>query len=867
MAETKRNRNVGPANRKKKKNKQSNWKKGPHLPNALQKQLDALNPRNDDDDEEIIRSDDDLYEYEEKLPEEESKKNRRYDPVENFEYELPEDFEDEDVASDDEDGDEGFKKEDCDDNDEDEEDDDGDDYDDKKHARMLQDITGLPGAAFEGKKKKSNVIVYESYPEAESNPTHDINNDGRVTIDDFLNPLHGKSGFSKLRKDAARLDKKSKSILPPLPKPQQEKIDRKTAYIQTKKRLTEYEPLVKENRERRTIYFNEDIDLGNSTVGAIVSEFRPRTDFEKKMDLLINAKELSDAHQGDGARLLELNQVSAEDVKERQDRFAKMRNLLFRHELKSKRIKHIKSKTYRRLLKKDKSKVGSTDTEMDPEVAKELAVKQEFKRAEERMTLKHKNTSKWAKRIKKRGFDVQDDGTRAAISEQLQQHALLTRKRNSMHEDDDSSDASMDDDDDDDDVISGDDDDEASKLKFLENGKKRTLELLEEDDDTPKSGLLSLPFMARGQKKKKDAADEEARLALQEFESSLKQLEGDDDLNNNIGSVGGRKVFGAQKKPVPQSKIKVNNKEKDNYFDNSESEDDADITEDVKDKRDQIITKKDVPIDTNILREESEVGHDPLFDDISKVSGPKIAYEVSLFSTNTSKKKRSMKDDDSNQVKSEKKAKANKSKAKAKKSKVAELASNKETDIEHGDEDSDTDGETRMVDGVITSGTDYELPSQDDLIKRAFAGDDVEGDFEMAKQEVMNEENPEPEKPVLLPGWGDWTHKQKKRGLPAWMVEEHERAKRKRDEDLKKRPDAHLKHVIISEKVDKKAEKLQMKVLPYPFKNKEHFEQSNRMPLGPEFNPATALGALNQPEVVKKPGVSIQPIKLKKGKK
>lgn len=109
-----------------------------------------------------------------------------------------------------------------------------------------------------------------------------------------------------------------------------------------------------------------------------------------------------------------------------------------------------------------------------------------------------------------------------------------------------------------------------------------------------------------------------------------------------------------------------------------------------------------------------------------------------------------------------------------------------------------------MIDGVITSGTDYELPSQDDLIRRAFAGVDVEEDFEMSKQEILNEENPEPEKPESLPGWGEWTRIQKKRGPPAWMLAEHERAKKKRDEDLKKRPDAHLKHVIISEKVDKK---------------------------------------------------------------
>ncbi|KAI7744563.1 hypothetical protein M8C21_012837 [Ambrosia artemisiifolia] len=857
MAETKRKTNRAPAKRNK-KGKDNKWNKGPHLPNSLKKELDSLNPRDISDEE--MQSDDDIdvYEYEEKVPDEELKKNRSIGLMD-----------DEDVASDDEDGEDEGKKGASDEDDEDgDEDDGGDDDDDEKHARMLQDITGLPGDAFDGKKKKNNDVVFEAYPESEYNPSRDVlDGDGRITIDDLLNPLHGKSGFSKIRKDVQRIDKKSKSVLPPLPKPQQEKIDRKSTYVYSKKKLTEYEPLVKKNREAPTIFFDEDIDVGYSTVGAIASEFRPRTEFEKKMDLLINAKELSDAHKSDGARLLELNKVSAEDVKERQDRLAKMRSLLFRHELKSKRVKHIKSKTYRRLLKKDKSKAGSIDTEMDPEAAKELAEKQEFKRAEERMTLKHKNTSKWAKRIKKRGFDVQDDGTRAAISEQLQQHALLTRKRNSMHDGETSSDDSMDDDDED---ISGDEDD-ASKLKLLEKGKKRTLEVLEEDDDVPKSGLLSLPFMVRGQKKKKEAADEEARLALEEFDSSLKQLEGDDDVKNkNIGSLGGRKVFGAQKKQVSQSKIKVNNK--DNYFDNSDSEDDGDITEDVKDKHDRINTQKDVTIDTNILREESEVGHDPLFkvsfDDISKDSGPKIEYDVSLVHTNTSKKKRDNKKH-SNRVESGKKAKVMKPEvvepaAKVMKSKVAEPASNKDVDIEHGDDDSDTDGEIRMVDGVITSGTDYELPSQDDLIKRAFAGDEVEDDFEKAKQEVLNEEIPEPEKPVLLPGWGQWTRIQKKRGLPSWMLAEHERAKKKRDEELKKRPDSHLKHVIISQKLDKKAEKLQTKVLPYPFKSKEHFEQSNRMPLGPEFNPATTIGLLNRPEVVKKPGVSIKPIKLKK---
>lgn len=76
------------------------------------------------------------------------------------------------------------------------------------------------------------------------------------------------------------------------------------------------------------------------------------------------------------------SQISVEEVKERQDRLAKMRSLLFRHELKAKHIKKIKSKSYHRLKKKDKLKAASSDVQTDPDAAKELAEKQERKRAE-----------------------------------------------------------------------------------------------------------------------------------------------------------------------------------------------------------------------------------------------------------------------------------------------------------------------------------------------------------------------------------------------------------------------------------------------------------------------------------------------------
>lgn len=107
-----------------------------------------------------------------------------------------------------------------------------------------------------------------------------------------------------------------------------------------------------------------------------------------------------------------------------------------------------------------------------------------------------------------------------------------------------------------------------------------------------------------------------------------------------------------------------------------------------------------------------------------------------------------------------------------------------------------------MVDGFLSGGA----RTRDERSSEGCAFDlkDVEGEFEREKLEALTQEVPEPEKPVLLPGWGEWTRTQKKRGLPKWMLNQHDEAKRKREEALKKRKDAHLKHVIISEKLDKK---------------------------------------------------------------
>lgn len=79
------------------------------------------------------------------------------------------------------------------------------------------------------------------------------------------------------------------------------------------------------------------------------------------------------------------------------------------------------------------------------------------------------------------------DGTRAAIAEQLQMNANLSRKMNSMRDG-----SSSDESDDEEELNDGSDED--TPFRLIAKAKEKTLKTLE-DDEVPNAGLMSLPFM------------------------------------------------------------------------------------------------------------------------------------------------------------------------------------------------------------------------------------------------------------------------------------------------------------------------------------------------------------------------------------
>lgn len=161
---------------------------------------------------------------------------------------------------------------------------------------------------------------------------------------------------------------------------------------------------------------------------------------------------------------LKMNHLTLEEATARRAELRKMRDLMFRAEVKAKRLSKIKSKTYRRLKKKEKQKLlkklGGDAVEEEEDMDEEGRLKRDVERARERATLKHKNTGKWAKAMKARG--ELDEDQRQDVMEMLERGDMLRKKiRGDGGSDDDEQ---SDEDDVDDDKIRADAFEEISQL-------------------------------------------------------------------------------------------------------------------------------------------------------------------------------------------------------------------------------------------------------------------------------------------------------------------------------------------------------------------------------------------------------------------
>ncbi|CUM66778.1 uncharacterized protein PRCAT00004459001 [Priceomyces carsonii] len=599
---------------------------------------------------------------------------------------------------------------------------------------------------------------------------------------------------------------KSKALATPLPKRIQERHDRKEAYELAKSEISKWDETVQANRRAEVLKFpmNPTPQHGDAAL-TFRSNNDATTQLEKKIHEVLKDSALVDDSKEATFEEIAIAKMTPDEIKKRTHELRLMRELMFRDEKRAKRIKKIKSKQYHKIKKKERLRNQELveGDESDPE-------DHDMKRAQERMALRHKTQSQWAKSMIKSGLS-KDVANRSDLEEMLRNGERLRAKQLGYTE--------------------GEQSDE--DISDVEN------EIFKDDSKTDEieskklgRGVLAMDFM-------KNAAENNRRDNLNEIEK-FKRSNDENGLKEVPNSVNvirnqGRRVYEPIASSMKDDMINVNNE----------------ISEEIK-----IDESKNLDHKLALKFKSSEVTKEQ---DVRFQQKPHVQVEEKVDEVeHTEQHNPWLTESDLNTQKSSKVSIVDKSSSKLSKS-AAKIAKALKKSAPKQKEISIDMNETLKVIDQYGSESENEDSSnvvqfkQKDLIKEAFAGDDVIQEFEREKKRTIREEDNR-EEDLTLPGWGDWhgSGKQKKRKVVRKINGVVEKDKRR---------DKNLKGVIINEKVNKKNLKYQSSAVPFPFEHKEQFERSLRMPIGQEWTSRESHQKLTMPRVITKQGTVINPLK------
>jgi U3 small nucleolar RNA-associated protein 14 len=651
----------------------------------------------------------------------------------------------------------------------------------------------------------------------------------------------------------------------PLPKRQQDKLDRAAANAKANETLERWTDTIKRNRRADNLMFPLQNKSGGETVGETrlqpTTTSAPANDLESTIQAILQQSGLSNgAEDEDKIRRgeeLELNKRPIEEVERNRAQLRLARELAFREDIRAKRIKKIKSKAYRRVHRKEREKLLEKERSQlkadGVDLSEEEREYNDRRRAEERMGAKHRE-SKWAKGIKATGRAAWDQDALDGVTEMARRNEELRRRvegKTVRDEDEDASDVPSDEE-------SEDDSDEESGN---DAGLQRSLGKLKQNPfSTDNSKLGQMAFMQRAEAAKRAQNDED-------IERIRRELAGEDSMSDegaeNATKIGRRKYGPGKEVSLPmQSTL--------NELEEQIGSDDEDAPRAVNGEGG------------------SSASTGPR--KASKSSGP--LTNGSLDNTRKTQRKESAKaakteNDTSNpflsKAKKEKKAKSEMDKAtsfdnaeiidlkragvQAKSKSQARPKANAKAKPQETTVDSflqqrvttaDEDGWATVLGGqddddddtanLEEEGIDLDVVLRNQaLTAKGFAGDNVAADFAAEKLATIADEEAT-ETTTHLPGWGSWTG-------AGTTSRGYKTVTKKPGIEANKRKDKKLDKVIINEKRQKPTVKYMASQLPFPFENREQYERSLRVPKGKEWTTKKTFQDATRPRVIVKQGV------------
>ncbi|XP_063794444.1 U3 small nucleolar RNA-associated protein 14 homolog A [Pseudophryne corroboree] len=704
----------------------------------------------------------------------------------------------------------------------------------EKHQQLLDTISSLDG------KKRRRKLAERS--EASVHVSEfGISSEGageKINLSDLIVPIKKTASLSAVKKQLNKL-KEKKSVELPLSKEEAQKIQRIVSYKSTSEEVAKWDHIVKQNRRAEQLFFPlNDEALKPAPIGEMVTGWsKAATPLEMEIFSILhkNKQPITDPLLTP-VEEASLKAMSLEEATLRRAELQKARALQSYYEAKARRERKIKSKKYHRLLKKSKQKEALKAFEelrkSNPEAALEELNKLERARMEERMSLKHQNSGKWAK--SKAIMAKYDEEARKAMQEQLQQNKELTRKIEVLSESEES-------------------EKEEEIIPDFVNEAQMTLEgpnpwmtgklRNDEKDLGVKEGEEELQIEAevdtRTDEPEEDQESEEETL-LKEFEDKrrLRKEEEQESLENeqrnshlviveDLAAKQASEFSGVFHRLLEQNRIDKAAAGKSVVIEADEPEEgDAEELE---------VAVAEGPLMIASLERNQSLG-------AVEALGEQEFNDEEITQPETPRKKKPKnkvsQPEDHKQAKKPKLIDHNEIlPVKARRVQTPLLPTTVEEEEETNIGNTEEDGETE----------------QKMIIQEAFAGDDVISDFLKEKRAAEAAGKPK-DISLVLPGWGEW-------GGTNVKV-----SKKKRQRFIIKAPpaplrkDQRLPNVIISEKRNILAAAHQVNDLPFPFNSRHHFESSIRAPVGNTWNTERSVQKLTAPRVITKRGHIIEPI-------
>lgn len=623
----------------------------------------------------------------------------------------------------------------------------------------------------------------------------------KLTVADLIPTISDPRMKGSLKHVDADVDTKKSGIpgklVAPLSKRQQDRIDRTVAFEKSKETLNRWLDTVKENRKAEHLSFPLPDTSGAQQPR--IEDVKPRTNLENTIqDILVQSGLAETPGESGEDKLQEFEELEArsiplEEIQARRIELRKARALMFREESRAKRIKKIKSKSYRRVHRKEREKIALQERQameaagIEPD--EEERERQDRMRAEARMGAKHKD-SKWAKSLKQTGRATWDEDARHGILEAAQKQEELRRRieGKQVHNDNENflSESSESDSD-------GSDSDEADG--FDSGAEERRVQkdlnkLARNKNDSeavsgPYANLMNMKFMQKARASRKAANDAE-------LEQLRRQYGDGGDSEPDSEKETGRKRFGksVEAKPAVVTKPQLQEFEEIGSDDENAEAVKLDVENKVDDtgssSADAIRVKSTGSSKTKDRGEPTARRKNGLSTLPTRPTDDDNEEEVNPWLAEPSDKPRKQKKtpDPTSEIPligaPEEKSKES----------LKTTHSPKNKQRRFSDDESESDPESRPV-----------IIQNTDLVRRAFAGDEVFADFEQEKLDTTKDED-EQVVETTLPGWGSWVGigLNKKDKKAARRTFEAKEGVVKAD----RRKDARLDRVIINEKRQRK---------------------------------------------------------------